>query len=899
MSPRHPGSARTQSPGSTRGPFTNSAPAASGAILPAGSAPLALLLAALAAPIALMAVPSAQPESPGPLPTLEVGAGLSAAEGLLAKPGESSDSLGPAGDPGRSELLAFGSGPVARLLVTAPEAVQFTVHGTVPVPRGFMPSDSEVDLLALVDPAGNQLTTQIEVVTRYPAAPGDVPDARVVELIANVTRPSSSQPGDQLELDVVVLETPRAAQPELASASAMAAAVANLPAKTRDLLEGAAPVLLAGRDALGHVYVAPLRQGWGDTRWRRYGSQHAELRSHSLMRPIQPSIGPSGSLPHLFGVHAYLGAKAGTEELSLDLRIHNGADGSSPGNEALDRVYFESLSLLVPPGWGVAHAFDDPAKGTPSGLGNYTVWPLVDLLDDGKLHVMPRQGQLERRLALVPLSTNPATMKATVGKTEAMLAGAGLAFADDAPGLWSWSNPDTASYLAHGDLLPRLDQHREAFAAELSARTAQLELQLVSGSGDVYPVVSEGLGWAHPYGVAYGGMTGGDGIEFSPGVDTAVARSLDGWRGLQLEHRMNTDRMPDALFRRDGEPSQVEDWLVVDGTKSYVPFYFYMHPNGSEDPFGFDVAPMHQIEAVESSGRQPEYEDELLAYQHHDIQHLVRYTGPAKALVWLGNDSLAADDLALQAELFRMGYHQYENSYYGHVQGTGLLADMREVETNPASGFAIGRAEGWGIDAVAAQFQMADDATRARLAPWLEDVADVIAAGQVPCSGNLQASVYVKILGGKYRGRQVIEHAILDHGMRALQASAFDGALPALAMRLDDVLSASYYALAADEVWDPIAGAPYTQTAVGPLAADAGTFCGALPPDGTSEHVDAYQAWASLVAGYRATGDLMFLQRAESMHGGALGEGLLAEAGHNLGNRTSVFRLIEDNIATP
>ncbi|MDF1798001.1 MAG: hypothetical protein P1V81_02405 [Planctomycetota bacterium] len=857
---------------------------------------MALLLVALATPIAMLAVPSPQPESPGPMPTFDTGPGLGAAEGLLAPAGEQSET--PA-DPGRSELAAFGSGPVARLLVTAPEAVHFTVHGTVPLPKGFLSSGSTLDQLALVDPAGKQLATQTEVVTRYPASPGMVPDARVVELIARVTRPSASQPGDLMELDVVTLETPRLAQPELASTAAMAAAVADLPTKTRGLLEGAAPILLAGRDAFGHVYVAPLRQGWGDNRWRRFGSQHAELRTHSMMRPIQPAMGPSGSLPHLFGVHAYLGARAGTEELSLDLRIHNGADGSSPGNEGLDRVYFESLSLLVPPGWGLAHAVEDPAKGPPSALGSYTVWPLVDRLQGGKLHVMGRQGQLERRLALVPLSTKPATMQATLARTDAMLRGAGLAFPDDAPGLWSWSNPDMASYLAHGELLPRLAQHREAFAAELTASTTQLELQLETGAGDVYPVVSEGLGWAHPYGVAYGGMTGGDGIEFTPGVDTLVARSLDGWRGLQLQHRMNTSRMPDALFRRDGEPSKVEDWLVNDGTKSYVPFYFYMHPNGSEDPFGFHEAPLHQIEAVEASGLQPEYEDQLLAYQHHDIQHLVRYTGPAKALVWLGNDSLAADDLALQAELFRLSYHQYENSFYGHVQGTGLLADMREVETDPSSGFAIGRAEGWGIDAVSAYYQLAGDADRERLMPWFGQVADVIAEGQVACSGNLQASVYVKILGGKYRGRQVIEHAILDHGLRSMQASVFAGALPALATRLDDVLSASYYAIAADEAWDPVAGAPYTQTAVGPLAADLGTFCGALPVDGTSDYIDAYQAWPSLIAGYRSTGDLMFLQRAESMHGGALDEGLLAEAGLNLGNRTSLFRLVEEKVATP
>jgi len=362
---------------------------------------------------------------------------------------------------------------------------------------------------------------------------------------------------------------------------------------------------------------------------------------------------------------------------------------------------------------------------------------------------------------------------------------------------------------------------------------------------------------------------------------------------------MNTERMPNALYRPDGQPVRLEDWVTTLNGKTFVPFYFYMHLTGSNDPFGFDQAPQHQVDFVETEGLAPDYEDALLAHQHHDIQHLVRYTGPAKALVWMGNDSLAKDDLALQAELFRLSYHPYMNSYYNHVQGTGMLADINEVADDPARGFDFGRAEGWGIDAVATLYRTTDEATRARLLPWFLQIVDLVEAGQADCSGYLQATVYNKILGGEFRARQVIEHAISDHGLRAMSKSVLDGAVPTAAARLDVVLDRSYYGMVEDSVWDGLTGAPWSQTATAPLGDGAVPYCGTLPEGGHTATVDTWQAWPSLVDGFLRTGDSLFMERAESMHGGELGAGLLADAAQNLGNQAGLLALVEILVESP
>ena len=785
---------------------------------------------------------------------------------------------------------------VATVEVDAPTTPTAVVQATVPVPKGTFLPDRATTPLALVDPAGQTLTTQVEVVARYPD-PAD--GASVVEVLGLDPDPAAHGPG-KLTYLVRTDAAPRTLAPYPPRIPHLLSGLNAVAAPAQSLVANKGQVLLAGTDVFGNIYVLDLLHeplyDSGAREWRRFGPLRTEQRSHGQLRPIAPLGGPTATLPHHLGVHSYVRVTSGDPVVELDLRLHNGADGSSALNPPLADLYFNELVLLLPQGWTAAPVYGDPTVGQPYDLGPfYRVFPLIAPNADGTPHFMPQQGQLHRRLVLAP-ETETVRAKAHADRE-------GLGFVRPGPGgassplLWSWWNGATANFFPQRHQLPRLDQIDPAkLGQDLTTAFVQLRDHLALGTGDgIYPVVSGDLGWAHPYGVAYGGMTGGDGIEFLWGIKSLVAGSRDGYRRFEVLHRMNTERMPNALYRLDGEPSRLGDWLQVSSVtgETYVDFFFYMHPTGSNDPWGFTTAPTHQVEHVKANGLEPAYEAALAAYEHYDIQHLVRYTGPAKLLAWVGNDSLAKDDLELQAELIHLSYHPFHNSAYGHVQGTGMRADIDYVAANPAQGFPFGRAEGWSMDTMTAAFVLGNDDFRQRKLPWLQSIAQLIVQGQEACSGFLQSEIYVKILGGNYRGRQVVEESIVQNGALGVLRSVLVGLDPVRAQMLEDALRHSLYALIGPIAWDPAQSEPWSQTATGPLDLALPGFCTTLPSDGTSGITDSWQQWASLAYGLELTGDPAFLLKAETMLGMPLFQLTVDQDLSSLGNRAALHAVVE------
>src|SRR6185295_2053023 len=130
------------------------------------------------------------------------------------------------------------------------------------------------------------------------------------------------------------------------------------------------------------------------------------------------------------------------------------------------------------------------------------------------------------------------------------------------------------------------------------------------------------------------------------------------------------------------------------GDNDYVPFEHFVVPliSGSRpDPFGVRLAPHFQVDYVQANGLQPIYESTHLQYDPYDYQHFIRYTRSAKVLTWLANDSLAKDDLRMQAENFHLSFHSYANNAFGGAQSSGLLSLIRSVHGTPNKGFQFGR----------------------------------------------------------------------------------------------------------------------------------------------------------------------------------------------------------------
>ncbi len=785
---------------------------------------------------------------------------------------------------------------VAFLETSVPMEPAFILRGTIPVPPQTLPRPDNRNPFTLLDYDGSAVETQVQLVTRYPnAADG----ADVVEVLGLVHRDPMVGAGTRARYEV--LQAPGIALPSAQGADiADLVTTANVPANVQALIANPLSVEIATYDCYGHKYVCRPLDRSGDYELMRRGRVQTELRVYQTMRPEPPVLGPAGTLPHFFGVHAYVSTFTGHEILGLDLRFNNGQCGRDPNtdlDQPLDKVYFEKLEIALPAGWHLLQDFEDPFFGGVVDQGDRHVHDLVQPNPDGRMHVMRWQGQFHRRLMIVSTADRD--------RARAYLDGIGQGFCvrgtDPLMGheLWSWWNKGTSRYFPQRYQLPSLDHVSGPLRAALSADHDRLQAHLVNGTGDGdYPVQSGVLGWGHPYGVSYGGMTSGNEIFCWDGVGVAAASSIRGYRAYEAYHRMHTDRMPTAFYELDGEPTSVERWLV-NGT--YVPFSHYLVPfQGSSypDPFGLGDAPRFQINFVQQNGLAPAYEGAHLGFDPHDFQHFIRYTRSAKVLAWLGNDSLAKDDLRMQAENFHLSFHPYRNDPYGATQFGGMLAMQQYVAAHPSIGCPFGRGEAWGVDCALAAYSFSDTTWRAAKRPWFARIAELVLNGQGQCNGFIQSFVSDKAVDGLYRARQVIEQSITENTLMGLRETVFRGVDPGHADMVRDVLVNSLYAFVGEMAWFPEQGGPWRYTGIAPLNLALPIWCrrSQMPPDAWSAgDIDTYQDWSSFAYGYELTGDPVFLEYALKQLYGAtnLLNRLRSEGFENLENRSALLALAQ------
>ncbi|MDP6520699.1 MAG: hypothetical protein QF411_12450, partial [Planctomycetota bacterium] len=450
---------------------------------------------------------------------------------------------------------------------------------------------------------------------------------------------------------------------------------------------------------------------------RTYGTLVCEVP----FRPRRRFATIAPPLPHLFGVHAYITEYADEERISLDLRIHNGhssgAGAPHPLETPLGLVYFDSLELVLPRGWTALPRVRDPFFGQARLEGDEVVVPLVLPLPARKngqrpLHMIGPRGQFTRRLELVPL--DPTALEESqaplvggargVSGTSGAVGAAGLAFPLARAGLWSWQNPSTANFGPQRTILADWDFYRGPGGRGAGgARSADgkalesLTTLLATGQAGADSVSATVMGWAHPWFRKYQGVTGGFAIDTIGGARVAGSASQDGYRRLELLHRMNTCRQPQALYDWRGEPVGFRQWVNERGLVKvkYRSTVLGSPPSQKLPCLGGPQASV-QAKAAVQANRRPEYDlgngylaggaventdKNLLAWMPHDGQHLARYTKFAQALAWLGNDALAKDDLLLSAELYRLMVHEGLDPTRPEPEVDGVERD--QVEENP------------------------------------------------------------------------------------------------------------------------------------------------------------------------------------------------------------------------
>jgi hypothetical protein len=752
---------------------------------------------------------------------------------------------------------------VAVLTVEAPASEEFLLTATVPVPAGTLTEGGLSVPLSVRNPDGVACPTQVEVVSRYPRWEDG---ADVVEVLAHVRRPEGVEPGDRFEVEVG--HNPHARK-ELITGSLAA-----------DLLNSPGALKLVAHDAFGHRYSADLLDGWANadddpeavrasTTVLRDGQVARTVRTHRVLLPEEPVSGTQATLPHLFGVHAYTTAWRGRNILSLDLQVHNGMDGLDPTtsvDDALTDLVFEDLQLRTPPGWQVAALVENPLHGPAANAGGWRWHRLIRARSDGKLHWFPRQGRMIRRLVVFHPTEQEAALDLLRSRWRGFVAPAENA---DEVECWSWWNPRTARFLAQNARLPELDHLDMAgLRSQQGTRWGNLIQQVREGTEGSYPFLSPALGWAHPWGVAYGGMAGGDEIWPMDGVVAAWTGSQAAYRTAQLEARCYVDRQPQSLYDLQGRPTQVEDLLVSGAQGPYVKCWFFERPNPDSDPFGFGEAPKHQNEHAQNAGLVPPYKAELEDWMHIDHQHLIRYTRNLKTLAWLGNDALSKDLLLAATEAVRLSYHQYPLTPYYQVQNSQLYARMLYVDQNPGIGFDFRRSQSWGLDAAACAYALGDAATRETLLPWFELVVGLLRDGQSTCTGNVMSAGFSEFFYQTYRLRQTFEEAFMTTLLRSLSTTVFGEADPERAAMAEQILLASATCTITPPFWDPAANKPRFRMGVGPWDGAEGEFCFNVPSDAFTEHHDSLNplpmmAWASMLSG-----DELFQGRASQMLGG-------------------------------
>lgn len=745
---------------------------------------------------------------------------------------------------------------VAQLEMVAPNQDQFLIKATLPVPPGtYVDGQAEVPL-AVVQYPGVTAATQVETVTRYPdAADG----ASVVEVTARVRRSPKVNPGDTMSLFVVE----QAHLPE----------EMRLTNTTKNMLATPGALTLWSHDVFGNRYKADLFKQVveqdDNARMLREGPLVRQYALHEVLAPVQEVSGPQGTLDHLMGVHAYVTTFDREDWFLIDLHVHNGMDGLDEDttlDTAMAELLFRDLTLELPAGWQATTLFDHPSLGNGAVDNGRWALPIVKAQAGGRMHSMPERSRFIRRLAVWRPDARV--------EAEATLRGGRLAYCRDGVSpsgtkLWSWWNEETARWYPQAHRLPNLDHvGQSAIEAEVVGDWMQFGGQLSNGDGGNYPFIAAAQGWAQPWGVEYGGMTGGDEIWITDGMKALIAGRPEGYRMAQLEMRCYADRQPTALYGVEGDPTRVEDLLVTEGFGApYVNLSFFVKP--LSDPFGFDDAPTFQIAAAEAQGLVPGYREALKAWMPIDYAHYIRYTRNLKSIVWMTGDSLAQDQLLAAAETFRLGFHEHNNDAYGNAQVSGLRKRMNYVAEHPGQGFDFARGEGWGVDANVAAYLIGDDETRERLYPWFETVADTVEAGQSTCTGNVMA-LYVgtKVFNGAYRIRNTAHASFADNALRGMQKSVFADVEPNRAQRLADVIVGNAQAQASAPYFDDAAGMPYSYLGVTPSDPNEPDFCFNIPNEALPQYYTGVEYLSSFAYAYEETGDDLFLFRAAQMSGG-------------------------------
>jgi hypothetical protein len=703
----------------------------------------------------------------------------------------------------------------------------YVVKLTLPVPKGTFNPPTNTLPLAIKDLNGEPLPTNVDVVSFYPNREQDGAD--VVELQARIHNPQRLR--TEVELEIVEMEQPRRRT--------------RIEQDVVRLLRSQT-VMLKAEDAFGNTYTGTISE-LDNYKVTKFGPANVEVLKHVHMKPDELS-GPE-ALDRLLGVHAVWKVWDKDKAVGLDLHVHNGDSGLTD-NAPNAPVYFKHLELWVPDSYVLLHKDLDPAVGHVTFEDGYRKYELIKPFTNGKMHVIPQRGAFLRRFVLTP--------REAARRGRSYLDNQNLAFCKEEAGLWSWWSIGRWSTTAA--TLPSMSHAEEGARADHAHRYNEMRQSLRTGNAGPWPYSTPALGYAKPWGARHQGMTGGEGITFIDGTLVAQAASVDGYNMWDLQLRMNLDRMPAGIWNEDGKHTELADWVRTGSIGTYLPSRFYHRPPANNDMFGFDDADQSHVNFVSQHGLVPHYQEDLFDFASHDLQHYVRWIRQMRALVWIGNDTIAKLLVSSAGNLAKMSCVPHYNSANGYMQGMNLIR-YSELPENLAGMF--GRDGGWMMDAVNMHYAIADEPWRQSTKnDWYTHCINTIDHVQVPCNGAIQGNDSVKILDGRYRSAQTNEVSILVNGLYGAITRVFGGVDEELESRVEGIISKAVYGLK-DWACEAEDDGPRFQVAVTTLNSQT-VFCNFadLPSNGYGNNREYALSWQSWAIGYLCTGDPAFIEKA-------------------------------------
>ena len=716
---------------------------------------------------------------------------------------------------------------IATLETLVPRARSFVLHGVLPLPDLEPAPPGRTHFAVRLEGGGNAIVpAQVEVVA---SRANGTPQA--VELLAPIELPDQLPGGERGTFEVLYgsWSLPPEVVPE---------------ERTRPLLIGEAAARLVAIDPLGRRYSALIGGAPGlghrGVRMDREGHAASSWRTSVVLQP-EEAVGDSR--PSL-AAHAYWTLPAGGEHLQLDLRVHAGlVDPQVPSLDGIATVtYVQELRLELPRPWSATPLLRDAVMGAPVVGEERIAIPILAPLPRGTCHALPSRAQLQRRFTVHEVTAPPQTAQGPWLS--------GLAFPVARDGEWSWSTKTLRSYFPHGATLPtfgNLDpadwsgsddvdpQLKPRAETPLALRGANfLKLALESERDRLrraleFGVAQEGLlgprvGWSQAPPPVTPALEDRRPRACLLGHRIAAAASQPGYERLVLLHRSRAGRQPTASWSPGGKPLALQP-TGSDRSRPTSPGYAAVLASGRRPRYDRGAPHLGETAGPTDAGS-------LWSWRPFVGEHLLEWTQTAKALVWLGNDALAKDDLLLAAAQ-AMGIEP--TSQAPSPDWLARLAERARLE--PSRGADIGSEHAFALDAVATAWCITDPRLRSREQDWMMTFGHLLG-----CAATSDGVAVLRPSGaeGSAKGVRPTRDVIaLLHARRLLNHTLTGNAEDPMGMVLRDQFMRVAHVLTSPPTWNlTIAGAGPT------VLLDPG-------PDPGSQRVVPGLLWEVLAEGIR------------------------------------------------